>query len=360
MIKEINGVTYLFYEWKSGAYTIAHRKPDYYVLKKLPADSIRFKSIGDLYDPDRSGPKAELGPDSKIDKHGVVIDKTDYPFVDDPQIVGQWKSIDFVDDMSRFSPDAPRWKGELFLKEMVFLPKGRTFRPWYTWTKGLIFHSGDHTASKYTMRENDGVTYMFFEWKSGDYTFRQRKPAYYVLKKVSSDTGSLGESWSKQPSDQEFNRTLLNKVAGFNIDAATPQDVIRVFGEPGQYLGKTEMLDPKQLPESYAMQYPAAFSVYVTKGRVQELRFASPGYRFEGKIQVGSSKEDAMKLLDPPLRTVKGGKLGYEDRVLYVDIGGYPGFCYYGNQARRVRFGFKSDQVATMYVTRSDAKPWEK
>ena len=55
----------------------------------------------------------------------------------------------------------------------------------HTWTKGLVLD--DDTASKYIIREIDGSSYMFYEWKSGDYTIRYMKPSYYVLKKVSAE-----------------------------------------------------------------------------------------------------------------------------------------------------------------------------
>jgi len=70
-----------------------------------------------------------------------------------------------------------------YLKELVFLPEGRGGKPWWTWTRGLVLHHGDHTASAYVIKEIKGVKYMFFEWKSGDYVFRGAKPFYYVLKK---------------------------------------------------------------------------------------------------------------------------------------------------------------------------------
>ncbi|MEA3346672.1 MAG: hypothetical protein U9Q21_01115 [Candidatus Auribacterota bacterium] len=54
-----------------------------------------------------------------------------------------------------------------------------------TWTNGLVIYNHDFkTASKYTIKEIDGSAYMFYEWKSGDYSIRHQKPAYYVLKKV--------------------------------------------------------------------------------------------------------------------------------------------------------------------------------
>lgn len=45
-------------------------------------------------------------------------------------------------------------------------------------------HHGDKTASQYTIKKINGCNYMFYEWKSGDYTLRGMKPYYYVLKQV--------------------------------------------------------------------------------------------------------------------------------------------------------------------------------
>ncbi len=133
--------------------------------------------------------KADIPATSHINERGRIVDKIDYPFVNDPRVIGTWKSVDFVDEMEEFKAGQKQWEGsELYLKELVFLPEGKTAKPWWTWTKGLVFHSGDKTASKYAIQKIRGSTYMFFEWKSGDYTIRHRKPSYYVLKKVSSET----------------------------------------------------------------------------------------------------------------------------------------------------------------------------
>jgi len=139
--------------------------------------------------------KADIPPTSYINDQGRIVDKIDWPFVNDPRLIGTWKSVDFVGEMEQFNPGQKYWKkqfkseeDELHLKELIFLPNGKTNKNWRTWTKGLVFHSGDKTASKYTLKDIEGSTYMFFEWKSGDYTIRYMKPFYYVLKKVSSET----------------------------------------------------------------------------------------------------------------------------------------------------------------------------
>jgi hypothetical protein len=157
IIKEIAGSTYMFFEWKSGDYTIRHARPKFYVLKKVPG---------------------------KVYVESRTVDNIEYPFVDDPRVVGTWKSVDFVETPEEFEPGGGRWMDDrLFLKELVFRPGGQTPHSWQTWTRGLVLNSASKTASRYLLREIGGATYMFFEWKSGDYTIRRRDPCYYVLRK---------------------------------------------------------------------------------------------------------------------------------------------------------------------------------
>jgi beta-lactamase regulating signal transducer with metallopeptidase domain len=185
-IKEIDGVKLMFFEWKSGDYTIRHRKPSYYVLQK-DEDMVYIESR--------------------------TVDKIDYPFVDDKRVIGTWKSVDFVSEMEQFNAGKKRWKGgNLFLKDMIFeengkltcknnkVPNGYS----RTWTKGLVISKRNETASRYHIKQINDNNYLFYEWKSGDYTIRHRKPKYYVLKKISSETGVLAKAWASQPSDVEF------------------------------------------------------------------------------------------------------------------------------------------------------------
>jgi hypothetical protein len=53
-------------------------------------------------------------------EQGRIVDKIDYPFVNDPQVIGAWKSVDFVEKEKDFKPDKKSWKGELFLNNLVF------------------------------------------------------------------------------------------------------------------------------------------------------------------------------------------------------------------------------------------------
>ncbi|MBU7005892.1 hypothetical protein [Phosphitispora fastidiosa] len=168
-LKEINGTTYMFFEWKAGEYIFFHIKPSYYVLKKVDSD----------------------------DYSNYIIarneDKTDYPFINDTNMLGQWKSVDFVEAVGDFKPGTKSWLPDLFLNELVFEENGeltvtttseKYSNPSVSWTKGLIINKTEETASKCEIKEIDGTTYMFFEWKNRDYIFGGKKPYYYVLKKV--------------------------------------------------------------------------------------------------------------------------------------------------------------------------------
>ena len=111
-----------------------------------------------------------------------LTDKIDLPFVNDPQVLGEWESVDFVKDIASFNAAQRSWKGKLYLKGLTFLQDGKTPQDWWTWTKGVLIHHGNKTASHYEVRQINGVSYLFLEWKSGDVTIAKMKPHYYVLR----------------------------------------------------------------------------------------------------------------------------------------------------------------------------------
>ncbi len=136
-----------------------------------------------------------------------ITDKIDYPFVNDTAVTGSWVSVDFVSTIQEFTPEKKSWRGGLHLKELVFLPGGKMTPSFYVWTKGLVMSPKGKTASKYVIKSFDDVDYMFFEWKSGDYTIRGRKPAFYVLRRRSASGKPRGGS-SALPKPVPFARSL--------------------------------------------------------------------------------------------------------------------------------------------------------
>lgn len=122
------------------------------------------------------------GASTQAGGNGRIRDNIDRPFVNDAAVIGKWGSVDFVKTPEQFKPGEKQWKGDLYLKQLSFLAGGRTAGPW-KWTQGLLIHPGDQTAAKYVIKEMNGATYLFVEWKSGDYTIRHQEPWWYVLQK---------------------------------------------------------------------------------------------------------------------------------------------------------------------------------
>jgi len=169
--KDINGTSYMFLECKSGDYTYFHKKPWYLVLTKV--DDTDYSNY----------------------KPTAIEDKVDYPFVDDPQLIGTWETVDYVKTIDDFNTmgSIQSMIGNLFLVQLDIVENGKISAKttegnipegFLTWTKGLILDTKHKIASKYEIKEIKGDTYLFYEWKSGDYSYREIKPEYFVLKKV--------------------------------------------------------------------------------------------------------------------------------------------------------------------------------
>lgn len=127
-----------------------------------------------------------------------ITDNIDLPFKEDDSVLGSWRAVDFVEKINDFDPEHLNCSNdELHLRYLIFKENGQVTSTtlehdelisWpeaNTWTKGVVLHENDKTASSYTIKQIDGEDYMFLEWKSGDYTSgRLETPYYYVLKKV--------------------------------------------------------------------------------------------------------------------------------------------------------------------------------
>ncbi len=102
------------------------------------------------------------------------------PFVSDPEVIGQWKSVDFVPSVEDFQPGEQLFAGDLYLKELTFKPNGKTSGIWY-WSKGFYWHPDEKRKGHYEIRTLNGTKYLFLEWLSGDVLLRGQPPEYYVL-----------------------------------------------------------------------------------------------------------------------------------------------------------------------------------
>jgi len=166
-IKQIQGTNYMFCQWKNGDYRYFHRQPWYFVLKQVDdRDYSDYKPV-------------------------QTVDKTDYPFSIDQQAIGSWQAVDFVNHPDQFESGYTHLQEKPFIQTMEFHEDGTLLAKALTgprdlrWTRDYIIYEKDQTASHYFIKEIDDKTYMFMEWKNGDYMYRGIKPSYYVFEKQS-------------------------------------------------------------------------------------------------------------------------------------------------------------------------------
>lgn len=113
------------------------------------------------------------------------VDNIDLEFIDDPDAIGVWETVDMVDDPSDFKEGIRLHLRKFYDEEFKFRVNGILKvgeNPWVSWTKGYVIHSGLYVANTYVIKDIGESKYMFLEWKTGDYVFRDEKPAFYVLK----------------------------------------------------------------------------------------------------------------------------------------------------------------------------------
>lgn len=117
-------------------------------------------------------------------------DNIDYPFIHDESILGAWKVRDFVLHKEDFDSRKQNWsKEKLFAQQVEFKSNGvfvfttTKFTNSVTsiWTKGLVLNKRERTASAYEIQIIDGKEYLFWEWKSGDYSFGGGRIYWYIF-----------------------------------------------------------------------------------------------------------------------------------------------------------------------------------
>ncbi|MFA6172574.1 MAG: right-handed parallel beta-helix repeat-containing protein [Kiritimatiellales bacterium] len=133
---------------------------------------------------------------------------------------GRWLSVDFVASTEQFDPQIKTCTNDLPLKEITFLPAGKTDQPWWTWKPGHLFHSGDNTDAKFFIKKISGEDCLFLEWISGDVTKKGLPPKYYVFKRASAEAQQqAGTENADRLKGTTMNRPLT--LAAVSILAAT-------------------------------------------------------------------------------------------------------------------------------------------
>jgi len=151
----------------------------------------------------------------------------------------------------------------------------------------------------------------------------------------------------------EINRKVEQLVVG----SSNLEDVIRVFGEPTRYSWGRKTFKKDDLPPIFAAVYPRGVYIVIYNGTVHEIRFESPRskYLFMGRIGIGSRLEDVLEVVGRPKEIIENEPIGFKDGVLYKDIEGRKGDCYYARSDRRVVIIFGDYKVANLCLTRGES-----
>lgn len=183
-----NGENYWVLRWTKGILFLKERQLPYEIV-----DGILYIGIVDF----KTNTIDNYVVYEKIDsKHYTrdeisIKDNTNIPFIKDNNAVGFWQTVDYVREFSDFSVGKQFWQKELWVKEYIFKPDGTLIASYgdnktavINWSKNVVINKNVSTVSEYIIKEIDGETIMFVEWKSGDYTFGGEILGYYVFRKI--------------------------------------------------------------------------------------------------------------------------------------------------------------------------------
>jgi hypothetical protein len=170
------------------------------------------------------------------------VEDLGHPFVNDPDIIGFWKSVDFVQKVGDFDPTIKVWKGDLFLKDLRVFPDGRTSLG-NTWTKDWIWHRDSKIKAQYKIKEINGQAYLFLPWLSGDVTIRGQKPRYYVLKKFAGEDTTFKKDI--QPEDEKAISAAIDSAQNW-LKLVDEQAYGRSWDEAAEYFKKALTKDQWQ------------------------------------------------------------------------------------------------------------------
>lgn len=178
-ISTINGKTFMVVDSKSG---------DYGKTGKVTMYDVYIKTS----DTPTPAPKVKITRDA----NGVISESMDYVFEMDKEVIGKWEQINFVNYPEDFDPTNTTRASYIPMGIHNFYEDGKLTSfgengqklgsGEHEWTKGYITNMGSvNTFSAYEIQKLDGKTFMFVQWKNGDYVNRGARPKYYVFMKIS-------------------------------------------------------------------------------------------------------------------------------------------------------------------------------
>ncbi|MBN2593770.1 MAG: hypothetical protein JXA81_09705 [Sedimentisphaerales bacterium] len=163
---------------------------------------------------------------------------------------------------------------------------------------------------------------------------------------------ALFVSSQQQASTKELPE-INKQIDQLKVGSSSLEDAVRILGEPEQYLWGNKTFTKDSLPATFIAVWKDKVKVFVSQGTVNEIRFESPHseYLFMGRIGIGSQLEDVLEVVGQPEEVVENEPVGFKDGILYKDVEGHKGACYYARPDKNVRMFFRENKVAALYLT---------
>lgn len=85
---------------------------------------------------------------------------------------------------------------------------------------------------------------------------------------------------------------------------------------------------------------------------LEEIRMEDPVFplRLNDKLYSGAPMENIFAFFGQPDKTIKGGKIGWQDKILYIDVEGKKGYGYIDFNFYGVRFFILDYKIKAMYI----------
>lgn len=200
-----------------------------------------------------------------------------------------------------------------------------------------------------------GQNVKFFFLKNKVVALHLTRDVEYGEPEVSDAVMTESDTAEGETSEPNINERL----GQLDFESAGLDEVIRIFGEPMDYFWMNQLYTRDNLPRQYLARYSDGFSVVMDSNGASELRFESAdiGYVWRDGIAIGSWLEEALEVAGQPVETIVGEVNEWVDGVLYKDINGQEGLCYYARRDLNVRFFFKDYKVTALYVTGDAQEP---
>lgn len=115
-----------------------------------------------------------------------IVERIDYSFESDQEVIGWWESIGRIDDMERFDPAKDRYV-TIYpeLEKISIMDEGKTDNNDLSWSRNIIINHRLSTVNPYKIKTFNGIKYMFIQWKDEDYVYEHSKPFYLILQQKS-------------------------------------------------------------------------------------------------------------------------------------------------------------------------------